>query len=110
MIIPGRLFCKSIIVNLSSYDQFLTIPDFLKEAKVKTISNVFRMWIIDSKEDIETIVHNDIAKDFDASLFMKDPNDVLNAIEIIKNNFKMIQTVFMDMQTNTYLSYIKNFP
>jgi hypothetical protein len=27
MIIPGRLFCKSIIVNLSTFNQFLTIPN-----------------------------------------------------------------------------------
>ena len=41
---------------------------------------------------------------------MKDGNDVLDAIQIIKNNFKMIQTVFMDMRAQTYLYHEKNFP
>ena len=68
------------------------------------------MWKQDIKDDIKTIIHNDITGDFDATLFMKDPHDVLNAIEIIKNNFKMIQTVFMEMQATTYLNYETNFP
>ena len=61
MKIPGRLFCKSIIVDLSTMNQFLTVPDFVdedaaKHHKRKTISNVFRMWMQDTKEDIESIV------------------------------------------------------
>jgi hypothetical protein len=55
------------------------------------------MWKEDTPEDIDIIVSNDINGDFDATLFMKDPMDVLNAIEIIKNNFKMLQIVFMEM-------------
>ncbi len=43
---------------------------------MKTISNVFRMWKLDTPEDINVIVSNDLVGEFDASLFMKDPNDV----------------------------------
>jgi len=97
MVIPPRLFCKSIIVNLSSFDQYLTTPVFTGVSKPKTIPNVFRMWKQDTKDDIDTVIQNDLNGDFDVSPFMKDPNDILNGIEIIKNNFKMIQTVFMEM-------------
>jgi len=110
MVIPARLFCKSIIVNLSSFDQFITIPMQEEEVKKKTISNVFRMWKNDSKGNIKTIIRHDLSNSFDASLFMKDPLDVLDAFDIIRNNFKMIQTVFMDMQAVTYLHHEHNFP
>ena len=34
------------------------------------------MWKQDTPDDINCIVANDLNGDFDASLFMKDPNDV----------------------------------
>jgi len=81
-----------VIVNLSSFEQYLMIPAKPGELKKKkkTVSNVFRMWKEDTKEDIDTTIHNDVNGDFDASLFMKDPEDVENGYVIIKNNFKMI--------------------
>jgi hypothetical protein len=91
IVIPARLFCKSVIINISSFDHYLSIPTFQKgEVKVKTISNVFRMWKHETPEDIKTIIANDLTGGFDASLFMKDPNDIQTAIEIIIFNFKMI--------------------
>jgi hypothetical protein len=30
IVIPARLFCKSIIINISSFDHYLTIPIFQK--------------------------------------------------------------------------------
>jgi hypothetical protein len=68
------------------------------------------MWKIDTKEDIDVIVQNDINANFDPHLFMKDPNDVLNALEVVKQNFRMIQTTFMYMRAETYLNYESVFP
>ena len=80
------------MINLSQHDYYLSIPNFSKGeiVKKKTISNVFSRWITDSSEDISKIIGNDYDGDFDASLFMKDPNDVQNAMDILKNNFKII--------------------
>ena len=58
--------------------------------KKKTISNVFRDWKVDSPDDINSILNNDISGNFFASSFMKDPNDLYNGLEIIKYNWKMI--------------------
>ena len=68
------------------------------------------MWKYDSKEDIDLIIQNDINHNFDPTLFMKDPSDVLNALEVIKNNFRMIQTTFMYMRANTYQNFEESFP
>lgn len=77
MIIPARLFCKNMIINLSAYDHYLSLPALQKdEVKQKTISNVFRMWKQDTPDDVQRIVSLDISGGFDASLFMKDPYDV----------------------------------
>jgi hypothetical protein len=48
------------------------------------------MWKQDTTEDINTIIKNDKKGDLDPSLLMKDPNDVLNSIDVIKNHFKML--------------------
>lgn len=57
MVIPARLFVKSMIIDLSSFDQYLTIRSFRKpgEAKVviKTITNVFKGWKEDTPEEID---------------------------------------------------------
>ena len=44
--------------------------------KKKTISNVFRDLKVESPDDINSILKNDISGNFDASSFMKDPNDL----------------------------------
>ena len=51
--VPSRLFCKTIIVNLSQCDAVPEIP-FQSEEKPppKTISHVWRKWRHDSEEDI----------------------------------------------------------
>ena len=51
--VPARLYCKSIIVNLSQCDAVPEIP-FPSEEKPppKTISNVWRKWRHDSEADI----------------------------------------------------------
>ena len=48
------------------------------------------MWNQDSPDDINTILSNDLNGSFDASPFMKDPNDLQNGYDIIKNNWKLI--------------------
>jgi len=59
--------------------------------KTKTISNVFRKWRVDSSEDIDLAVHNDVkSADFQPELFMKDADDIAQALVVIKNNFKTI--------------------
>lgn len=60
MVISARLFCKHIIVNLSQGDYVLSPPSLETSAKTKTISNVFRKWRVDSSEDINLAVKNDV--------------------------------------------------
>ena len=91
IVIPARLFCKHIIVDLSQADYVLSPPQLEATAKTKTISNVFRKWRVDSPEDIDLAVHNDVSSaDFQPELFMKDPDDIEQALVAIKNNFKTI--------------------
>lgn len=112
MIIPARLFVKSMIVDISQFEQYLSAPIFVKqgEVKKKTISNVWRAWKQDDADMINHTLTNDVNGDFDCTLFMKDPNDVQNAYDIIKNNWKLIQCCFQDQQASTFLYHEKNFP
>ena len=86
IVIPARLFCKNIVINLSNNDFYPYIRPFdMDKKKVKTISNVWRKFRHDSEEDIEKAFNTDVSvDDFDLSLFMKDEDDVNTALNELK--------------------------
>lgn len=63
---------------------------------------MWRKFRHDSEEDTEFAFNNDIAVDFDLSLFMKDEEDVETALREIKQNFKMFQTLYVEGLARTY--------
>ena len=110
MVIPARLFCKSITINLAENDFYPFIRPFQKEKKkVKTISNVWRRWRHDTDEDMETAFQKDIVEGFDPTLFMKDQADIDAALQILVKNFKMIQIWYIEGLAQTY-SFYKSYP
>ena len=84
-----------MIVNLSAFDQYLSIPPFVEKAavKVQTFSKVFRLWKKPTKEEVNQILNTDCwdpEGGFDAALLIKDKQDVIDCIGVLANNFEVI--------------------
>ena len=103
ILIPDRLFCKNIIINLSQSDFAPEIPALLKQkpVKKKVVKNVWRLWLKDTPQDEEQAFKKDIEVDFNPELFIKDPSDIEKSLDILQQHFGILQIVYLQGLANS---------
>ena len=78
------------MVNLSSCDSFPVPPFPADEKPPPVVSNVWRKWRHETPEIIEKAFQEDISVEFDAALFIKDEEELEDALGILQNNFSVL--------------------
>ena len=123
-----RLFCKDIIINLNSFDDYPEFPEVHKPVvtvvKVKkTRANVWRKWRYDSEENNTNAFLLDIngpLSTWEPELFLKDEEDVQNCKNILLDHFEMIQIFFIqgliesrdsypEISSNTFMQMVMRY-
>ena len=109
-----RLFCKDIIIDLNSFDDYPEFPEVHKPviAEVKKVkktrANVWRKWRYDSKEDITKAFLLDIngpQSTWEPELFLKNEEDLQNCQDILFDHFEMIQVFYLEGLIDSASSY-----
>ena len=79
------------------------IPALLKQkpVKKKVAKNVWRLWLKDTPQDEEQAFKKDIEVDFNPELFIKDPNDIKKCLDILQQNFGILQIIYLQGLANS---------
>ena len=97
------------MVNLSKCDCFPVPPFQTDEKPPRIISNVWRKWRHDTPENISKAFAKDRAVDFNPALFMKDEQDVEEALATLESNFQILQVCYVEGLAYSFLLY-KSYP
>ena len=100
--VSERAFCKDIIIDLNTQDPYPEFPikfteEAAEDAPVKrTRANVWRKWRDPKQSELAAAVLEDMAVDFDPSLFIKNLDDVEKCKIILQENFEMLRIAFLE--------------
>lgn len=106
-----KAFCKDVIIELSSQDPYPEFPaKFTEEEKEaapvkRTRANVWRKWRDPKPAELAAAVVEDMAVDFDPSLFIKNEEDVEKCKEVLKEHFEMLRIAFLEGQAGSSMSF-----
>ena len=114
--VTKRVFCKDIIINLNSFDDYCdhpqkhqpVIPAGEPPPVKKTRANVWRRWRNDSEEDVTLAFTSDISgpeSTFQPDLFIKDEQDIEYCKDILYDNFEKIQVAYLEGLIDSPITY-----
>ena len=109
--VSERTFCKDIIIDLNSQDPFPEYPvknteEATDDAPVKrTRANVWRKWRDPKESELAAAVVEDMAVDFDPSLFIKNLDDVEKCKELLQDNFEILRIAYLEGQAISSQSF-----
>ena len=111
--VQKKVFCRDVVVDLSTADTFPEFPGNIAwptgeeaSAAARIIrADVWKKFRVDTKDDHKFAFKWDIKEQFEPDLFMKDKKDIRACKRIFRENFELIQISFIERLSRSFPTY-----